>query len=421
LLCGPGPTRAAGAHKAMHLAHLSLTNFRNYVRSELDFSASITVVQGANAQGKTNLLEAVHYVATSQSPRTRSDRELINWLANEEHPPFARLEARVEGSETLREVSIVLLSDGERLQKEIRINGVKRRALDLIGQMKVVLFMPEDIDLIAGSPDARRRYLDAAISQLDRRYARSLLEYDRVLVQRNSLLRQLRDHHGHPRQLEFWDERLIHQGSEIVGTRVASVARLHELLQDIHPCLTGGEERLHLLYRSSLPLEGANGLLAYRQLPLDTPSPQEPTRGANGPSQAGIKAVFHQQLQDRQGEEIERGMTLIGPHRDDLRFLVGGVDMCTYGSRGQQRTIAISLKLAELELIRSETGEEPILLLDDVMSELDEDRRQYLMDAVHGDQQAIITTTDLDSFAPEFLRQATVWRVQEGRIRPLDG
>jgi DNA replication and repair protein RecF len=400
----------------MHLAHLSLTNFRNFVRSELDFSSPVTVVQGANAQGKTNLLEAVYYLATSQSPRTSSDRELTNWLANEELSPFARLEGRVEGSETLREVSIVLLLNGERLQKEIRVNGVKRRTVDLVGQMKVVLFMPEDIDLIAGSPDARRRYLDAAISQLDRRYARSLLEYDRVLVQRNSLLRQLRDHHGNPRQLEFWDERLTEQGSQIVATRLATVARLHEILQDVHPRLTGGAERLHLLYRSSLPLEGANGLVAYRQLPLHAARPLQQAAGSDSPSQAAIKTVFQQQLQDRQAEEVERGMTLRGPHRDDLRFLVGGVDMCVYGSRGQQRTIAISLKLAELELIRSETAEEPILLLDDVMSELDEDRRRYLMDSIHGDQQVIITTTDLDSFAPSFVSQAAVWRIYNGRV-----
>jgi len=403
----------------MHLAHLSLTNFRNYVRCDLDFSSPITVVLGANAQGKTNLLEAIYYLATSQSPRTRSDRELINWLANEDHPPFARLEARVEGSDILREMSVVLLNDGERLQKEIRINGVKRRTLDLVGQLKVVLFMPEDIDLIAGSPDARRRYLDAAISQLDRRYARSLLDYDRVLVQRNSLLRQLRDHHGHPQQLEFWDERLTDQGSQIVATRVATVARLHELLQDVHPRLTGGAEHLHLLYRSSLPLEGANGLVAYRQLSLDAARPQQEAAGSDRPSQAGIQAAFQQQLQDRQGEEIERGMTLSGPHRDDLRFLVGGVDMCVYGSRGQQRTIAISLKLAELELIRAETGEEPILLLDDVMSELDEERRRYVMDAIHGDQQVIITTTDLESFDQRFLEQAAAWTITEGKIEPL--
>ncbi|MGB9300162.1 MAG: DNA replication and repair protein RecF, partial [Anaerolineae bacterium] len=331
----------------MHLAHLSITNFRNYVRSELDFSGSITVVQGANAQGKTNLLEAVYYLATAESPRTSSDRELINWLANEEHPPFARLEGGIRGSDSLRDLSIVLLYAEDRLQKEIRINGVKRRTLDLVGQLKVVLFMPEDIDLIAGSPEARRRYLDSAISQIDRPYARSLHEYNRVLVQRNSLLRQLRERPGGPEQLEFWDERLTEQGSQLVASRLDAVAQLDELVQYIHSRLTGGTERLHLVYRSSLPLDGPDGLVQHRQLPLEAPGGDVDSLPTVAPSSSGVKAIFRQQLKNRRGEEIDRGMTLTGPHRDDLRFLVGGVDMCTYGSRGQQRTIAVSLKLAE--------------------------------------------------------------------------
>lgn len=403
----------------MHLSRLSLTNFRNYVRCDLDFSPSVTVVRGANAQGKTNLLEAIYYLATGESPRARTDRELINWLANEDLLPFARLEGRIEGSEDLREMSIVVQVKDDRLQKEIRINGVPRRSTDLGGQLKVLLFMPEDIDLIAGSPDARRRYLDAAISQLDRRYARALSTYSRVLVQRNSLLRQLRDHYGDPQQLEFWDERLTEQGSHIVHARLSTVATLHQILQDIHPRLTGGAERLHLLYRSSLPLEGANSLLAYRQLRFEAPHPDHSAEGSDEPSQAGIKEVFRQQLQEHRHEEIERGMTVMGPHRDDLRFLVGGVDMCVYGSRGQQRTIAIALKLAELDLIRAETGEEPMLLLDDVMSELDEERRRYLLDSIHGDQQVIVTTTDLDPFDQSFLDSAATWTVAEARIEPL--
>jgi DNA replication and repair protein RecF len=400
----------------MHLAHLSITNFRNYARSELDFSKPITVVQGANAQGKTNLLEAVYYLATAESPRTRTDRELINWLANEEQPTFARLEGRIEGAEALREVSVVLLNANERLQKEIRINGVKRRTLDLVGQLKVVLFMPEDIDLIAGSPDARRRYLDSAISQMNRPYARALQEYNRVLVQRNSLLRQLRERPGNPRQLEFWNERLTEQGSQLIVSRLDTVAQLDELVQDIHPRLTGGAERLHLLYRASLPLDGADGLVQYRQLSLDGPGRERSSDAGAMPTSASIKAVFQQQLEKQQEEELVRGMTLAGPHRDDLRFLVGGVDMCVYGSRGQQRTISVSLKLAEMELIRAQTWEEPILLLDDVMSELDEERRRYLMEAIHGDQQVIVTTTDLGYFEPSFLEQAAVWKVHEGRI-----
>lgn len=403
----------------MHLAHLSLTNFRNYVRCELDLSSPITVLHGANAQGKTNLLEAVYLLATAQSPRARSDRELINWLANEDHPPFARLEGRVEGSDALREVSLVLLNTGDRLQKEIRINGVKRRALDLVGQMKTVFFMPEDIDLIAGSPDARRRHLDTAISQMDRAYARALREYNRVLSQRNSLLRRLREHLADPHQLEFWDERLLAQGSQLIATRLDTVAQLNESVQEIHSRLTGGEERLHLLYSCSLPLEGAGGLVFYRQLSLDSAPGQMTDPAGDIPTSSSVEAVFRQQLAEQQHKEIERGMTLIGPHRDDIRFLVGGVDMCTYGSRGQQRTIAISLKLAEIDLIRSQTSEEPILLLDDVMSELDEERRRYLMETVHGDQQVIVTTTDLEFFAPSFLEQAVVRQIHEGRIGEL--
>jgi DNA replication and repair protein RecF len=157
----------------------------------------------------------------------------------------------------------------------------------------------------------------------------------------------------------------------------------------------------------------------YHQLPLEMARPPAPMMGAEAVTRPHIRAVFQQQLEARQQEEIERGMTLIGPHRDDLRFLVGGVDMCVYGSRGQQRTIAISLKLAEMELIRAETREEPILLLDDVMSELDGERRRYLMDVIHKEQQVIITTTDLSSFTPSFLQQAMVWRIHEGRIGAL--
>jgi DNA replication and repair protein RecF len=209
---------------------------------------------------------------------------------------------------------------------------------------------------------------------------------------------------------------LTEQGSQLVASRLDAVAQLDELVQYIHSRLTGGTERLHLVYRSSLPLDGADGLVQHRQLPLEAPGGDVDCLPTVAPSSSGVKAVFRQQLTNRQGEEIDRGMTLSGPHRDDLRFLVGGVDMCTYGSRGQQRTIAVSLKLAELEFIRSETGEEPILLLDDVMSELDEERRQYLMNSVHGDQQVIITTTDLSAFSPSFLEQAAVWAIDGGRV-----
>ncbi len=404
----------------MRLKHLSLTNFRNYVRLDLDLANPITLLQGDNAQGKTNLLEAIYYLATASSPRARTDRELINWLANEEPLPFARLDAQLEGDDAPREVRIALLvKPPNRLQKEIRINGVTRRALDLIGQVKAVLFMPEDIDLIAGSPDARRRYLDATISQLDRRYYQSLQVYERVLSQRNSLLRRLRDRRGDSQQLDFWDQRLMAEGANLIARRLKIVAQWNDLLQDLHPRLTGGGERLRLLYRSSLPLREEGGLGAHFQLPLQMPGSASTAAGAEALSAADLKSLFRRQLEAQQAEEIERGLTLSGPHRDDLRFLVGGVDMCIYGSRGQQRTIAISLKLAEMELIRAETGQEPILLLDDVMSELDEERRRYLMDVIDAQQQVIVTATDLTSFAPSLLQRAALWKIDGGRLATL--
>jgi DNA replication and repair protein RecF len=401
----------------MRLNRISLTNFRNYARLHLDLSAPISLFQGDNAQGKTNLLEAIHYLTTATSPRARTDRELINWLANEEEIPFARVEAQVEAPDAPREVTIIILKSANKLQKEIRINGVKRRAIDLLGQVRAVLFMPEDIDLIAGSPDARRHYLDVTISQLDRSYYRSLQVYDRVLVQRNSLLRRLRERQRDAHQLDFWDQRLTEEGSKLIARRLEIVAALDQLAEEIHPHLTGGAERLRLLYRSSLPLEGQD---VHYQLPLEMTASAAGAMGTATPDRAWIKALFQQQLNAQQAEEIERGMTLTGPHRDDLRFLVGGVDMCIYGSRGQQRTIAISLKLAEMDLIRAETGDEPILLLDDVLSELDEERRQYLLQAVNGEQQVIITTTDLASFTPSFLQRAKVCRIHGGRIEQLD-
>ncbi len=219
--------------------------------------------------------------------------------------------------------------------------------------------------------------------------------------------------------MDFWNERLIGQGSYVLRRRLEVVADLDRLLQDIHPLLTGGTERLRLLYRSSLPLEGEEGPQFHHQLPLQMARPAQAMSGTHVLSGAHIKALFKQQLHASQGKEIERGMTLMGPHRDDLRFLVGGVDMCTYGSRGQQRTIATSLKLAEMELLRSATDEEPILLLDDVMSELDEKRREHLMGTINREQQVIITSTDLTSFASSFLEQAEVWKIDGGRLEKV--
>lgn len=406
----------------MYLKHLSLANFRNYVRLELDLPAGIILVQGENAQGKTNLLEAIYYLTTASSPYARADRELINWLAEEEELTFARLvgEMRAENlarDDALQRLEITLLKEpasrggSQRLKKQIKINGVPRRVLDLVGQLNVVLFLPQDIDLVAGSPSGRRRYLDTTISQFDSRYHRALRRYGRVLTQRNHLLRRLQERRGNHDQLRFWDQKLTEDGAHLVARRGEVIAKLDELARAIHLDLTGQDERLCLRYEPSIRMPDTS-----YQMPLGLNS--EMRSGAQH-SESAIRESFLKQLREITREEIQRGMSLIGPHRDDVHFLVGGVDMRTYGSRGQQRTVVLALKLAEAKLLATETGEQPIMLLDEVMSELDEARRRYLMETIKNSQQAILTTTHWDAYSPDFLAQAILLRVQEGRIEEM--
>jgi DNA replication and repair protein RecF len=401
----------------VHLKHLSLANFRNYVRLELELPPGIILVQGENAQGKTNLLEAIYYLATARSPYATADRELINWLAEEEELTFARLVGQMQKDVALQRLEITLLkelasgADGYGLKKHIRINGVPKRVLDLIGQLNVVLFLPQDIDLVAGSPSGRRRYLDTTICQFDSLYCRTLRRYGRVLTQRNHLLRQLQERRGNLDQLRFWDQKLAEDGAHLVARRREVIAELEELAKAIHLELTGQDEHLSLRYEPSVRMPDI-----HYQIPLELGSER---RLDIRYSESSIRESFLEQLREITHEEIQRGMSLIGPHRDDLRFLAGGVDMRIYGSRGQQRTVVLALKLAETKLLAEETGEQPIMLLDEVMSELDEARRHYLMKAIENSQQAVLTTTHWNAYSPEFLAQATLLRVKEGRIEKM--
>lgn len=386
----------------MRCIRLSLTNFRNYIHLELELPAHIVVLQGDNAQGKTNLLEAIYLLATTKSPRAATDRELVNWAAGRDEPPVARLFAEVEKATGTSRVEITLEGQARGLespnhlepiyfQKRIRVNGLARRAVDLVGHIKVVMFSPQDIDLIGGAPALRRRYLDVTNSQVDPGYLRALQQYNKVLWQRNHLLRLIREHRAEPRELAFWDQELIEAGSYLIAQRQAEVATLSDLARNIHAQLTGGRESLETVYVRSVD--------------------QEPVQE--------IGEAFRKALYAAQGKEIALGMSMVGPHRDDLRFLVNGVDMGVYGSRGQHRTIALSLKLAEARFMLEKTGDAPILLLDDVLSELDFERRRHLLNTTAGYQQAIITTTDLDRFEPDFLAQAAKFRVKQGRIGPV--
>jgi DNA replication and repair protein RecF len=390
----------------MRLVHLTLHNFRNYVRLELDLPAGATLLTGGNAQGKTNLLEAVYYLATSRSPRAGADREVVNWLALEQEPlPYARLVGRVErgapstSPEGRRELTLEMTltqqaNSDNRYSKQIRLNGVPRRAMDILGQLNVVLFGPEDIALVSDSPSRRRRYLDAMLCQIDPAYCRTLAHYNQVVSQRNALLRDLRERGGNADQLHFWDQRLVDQGAHLLARRREAVQSLDGLAHDIHANLTGGQERLRLRYAPGVALEGQATLSA-------------------------IHGAFQEQLGALRRREVAAGVTLLGPHRDEMRFLINEADAGVYGSRGQQRTAALALKLAEVDLVRREAGERPVLLLDDVFSELDEDRRRFLLGwlgPAEGLQQSIITTTDWHTIPETFLASCRLWHVQGGRL-----
>ncbi len=398
----------------MLLSHLALSHFRNYAHLEIDFTSGITLLHGNNAQGKTNLLEAIFFLATARSPHAGAERELIHFGAASEPIPFARVQARVvRASEQTVDLEIVLVTGEERnlstarVSKRIKVNGVNKRALDLLGNLNVVLFLPEDLDLVFGSPGDRRRYLDTTLSQIDPKYSRALSQYGSVLEQRNALLKEFRERSYNAAELEPWNNKLVENGAYLMARRAQAIDSYNNLVAEIHPRLTAKHEPLKLHYQPTIPNE-AFTQPETRQLGLGISPPSAPLEN--------ISLAFKQQLAELRTKEVGAALTLVGPHRDDLRFTIDGVDMTTYASRGQGRTIAVSLKLAEIELMRAETGEEPVLLLDDVMSELDKPRRAALSHAILNAQQAIVSATDLDDFTDEFLERAKILKVNEGRV-----
>ena len=398
----------------MRLNHLSLTNFRNYARLELDLQTPITILQGRNAQGKTNLLEAIVILATSRSPIAMADRELVNWLALEDLIPVARLVAEIERANRQQKIELSVVAqegrnnNGPSFRKQIRINGVPRRALSLVGLLPVVLFLPQDIELVSGSPSVRRRYLDIALCQMDAAYCRSLAQYNRILAQRNALLRHLREEGGPSEQLRLWDERLVKHGSQILWQRQGFIAELNESAQERHEALTTGQERLRLIYQPGLAM-----------MPSQADGQATLAVDMNIGVREEIATVFRQQLGAEQGKEIAAGLSLFGPHRDEVNFEVDGRELRLFGSRGQQRTASLSVKLAEVEVMTHHLGEPPLLLLDDIMSELDAERRAALLTTMETVPQAICSTTDWDDFAPEFRQRATCLCVEEGRINTV--
>ncbi len=381
----------------MRLQHLSLTNFRSYARLEMDFPKRVTVLQGDNAQGKTNLIEAIIYLSTTRSILAGSEKELVNWIALSDPMPYARAVGRALGSDGEVEVAVTLVpGNGNGIfRKQVRLNGVPRRAMDVVGKIPTVSFLPQDVDLVRGAPVERRRFMDVALCQLDHWYCRAVSRYNKVLSQRNALLRTLREEGGDPDQLFSWDKWLTEEGSLIVSQRRSLLSALNELVWERHHLVTGGTERLQLEYVPGLDLTGAM------------------TRDE-------VKEFFHEQLAVNRDREIAAGMTLFGPHRDNFLFLVAERDLRVFGSRGQQRTAALSLRLAQVAFMTNALGASPVLLLDDVMSELDFTRREALLHVIDEVEQVIITTTDWADLSPEFLEGADCYRVVEGRVLPVE-
>ncbi|MCY3708059.1 MAG: DNA replication/repair protein RecF [Caldilineaceae bacterium] len=403
----------------MYLSRLHLEHFRNYRELDLCFSAPVTLVQGRNGQGKTNLLEAVYYLATSKSRQVRTEREAVDRAAAEEPIPYARIRGEVvrrEESTTL-EILFTLRGDGINYTKQVRVNGAARRSMDLIGHLRAVLFLPEDLTLIAGSPSERRRYIDVALCQIDRGYCQILSRYQKVVTQRNSLLKQLQergqaDSQSAAAQLSFWDDQLVELGTRVLARRHSYLAELAPIARRVHAELSQQQESLELLYLPSFN-SGLYSDADYQQLREGEEVGADRIMGLEVEA-ATIGQRFRERLETRRGVEMKAGSSLYGPHRDELVFLVNGWNLRTYGSRGQQRTGALALKLAELQAMAEATGEKPILLLDDVMSELDAQRRAALLEALADVRQGIVTTTNWGQFSRDFQQNAQLLQIEAG-------
>ncbi|MBV6395308.1 MAG: DNA replication and repair protein RecF [Anaerolineales bacterium] len=394
----------------MYLKRLSLTNFRNFTRLDVDVPRRSVLLVGNNAQGKTSILEAIYFLAALTSFQTNADRQMINFLEAHNNPAVGRIVGEyARGNRTHKlEVRLILdpvgVGNGQRLRKEILLDGVKKPASDAVGQFSAVVFVPQMSQIIEGGPDERRRYLNLALAQALPAYASVLSDYAKIIEQRNALLKILGERGGNSDQLDVWDEALARSGAQIIQWRIAAVQELEKQAARIHNELTHGAEVLRLAYEPSYDP------LPKLALKLDAPADRSSI------ALKDIERGFLERLRAARAEEIERGVTTIGPHRDELRFLANKIDLGDYGSRGQIRTALLSLKLAEVAWIQSRTKQWPVILLDEVMAELDPHRRADLLKYLGETEQSLLTATDLNMFPPQFVEGAKVWRVSAGKV-----
>lgn len=360
-----------------YLSALRLVNFRNYSDVAVLLAPGLNILVGDNAQGKTNLLEAISFAVTGSTPRTPNDSEVVRWGQD-----FARTDVRVSLDENGERRVAVGYAPGQK--KRLTIDGAPAPSLAAYAAggagVRVVTFFPDDIRVVKGAPADRRAFLDTLLSSLRPSYARAAQEYVRAVQQRNQLLRRIRDGLSSERTLSTWDRKVVDLGTDILRGRAAAAAPLESLFRDAVTALFG-PQKAALRFSYSAPLNG-----------------------------------YAEALREARRADIERGTTSVGPHRDDFAVLSDGVSLTTYGSQGQQRLTTLALKFAAREYLRIETGQDPILLFDDVMSELDEERRGYLSEYFLGSTQAVISTTNLEYFDPKVLERAKVIRISGGSI-----
>ncbi len=384
---------------------------------DLNVPREIFLLVGENAQGKTTLLEAIYFLATFSSFHASSDRQLINFHQPKGQTAVGRIVGEFSRRDGDHRIEVRLIrepngNNGEtRFRKEVLLDGVKRKVSDVVGWFNAVIFLPQMARIIEEGPSERRRYLDTLISQVSPRYVRHLSDYGQTLSQRNALLKQLAERGGDPEQLAVWDGMLARHGARIMWERIRAIREMEAEAKRVHYDLTHGQEVLRLDYQPAFePLSQPEGQMA---LPVSA----IPDRSAL--SVEAIEAGLLAALQARQREEIARGVTTLGPHRDELRFLSNQIDLGDFGSRGQGRTALLAMKLAEVAWLHQRTGDWPVLLLDETMSELDTQRRADLLSALAACDQAILTSTDLAMFEPDFVSTHPVWRVDHGMVAPL--
>jgi DNA replication and repair protein RecF len=385
----------------MELTRLGLEDFRSYTSAELRPDPGLTIVAAPNGTGKTNLLEAIHIAITGRSHRATVEADLVRHGA-----PFARVRLELGGGTAAGGSTIELVVPNAPpppgIRKRLTVNGVPRRAATVSETARAVLFRPEEMLLLVGAPSERRRFLDAIVAQRDRRAARDLADLVRVLAQRNALLRAIRAEEAPLEALSFWNEQLAELGGRVMRARIAVVAELRGRIGPLHDTVAEPGER------------GAAVTLSY----VDNLKEAWPERAeADGaiPSVGELTDAYRRRIGDVRDKEAWNGTSLVGPQRDDLRAELGGRDVATHASRGQQRTIILALKLAETDLLGAD-GPRPIVLLDDVFSELDPLRAERLSDLVAGRGQVIVTTADPGTLDAARARGAAVWRILDGRL-----